>query len=65
MAIHNGDPTPDLIAIRYLETLTQVADGQATKIFLPMGATAILGSIAAMGEVFADSQKAPEGGPSV
>ncbi len=65
MAIHNGDPTPDLIAIRYLETLTQVADGQATKIFLPMETTAILGSIAAMGEVFADSQKSPEGGQSV
>lgn len=65
MAIHNGDPTPDLIAIRYLEALENVADGQATKIFLPMETTSILGSIAAMGEIFADSQKEPAGGSSV
>lgn len=65
MAIHNGDPTPDLIAIRYLEALERVADGQATKIFLPMETTAILGSIAAMGEVFADTKKAPEGAQNV
>jgi len=60
-AIHTGDPTPDLIAIRYLEALEQVADGQATKIFLPMETTAILGSIAAMGEVFAESKNNPAG----
>ena len=30
-AIHEGDPTPDLIAIRYLQTLEAVANGQATK----------------------------------
>ena len=35
-AIHTGDPTPDLIAIRYLEALQGIADGQATKIFLPV-----------------------------
>ncbi|MCY4035937.1 MAG: SPFH/Band 7/PHB domain protein, partial [bacterium] len=35
-AIHAGDPTPDLIAIRYLEALKNVADGNATKIFLPL-----------------------------
>ena len=56
-AIHEGDPTPDLIAIRYLTALEQVADGQATKIFLPLETSAILGSIAAMGEVFAETKK--------
>jgi regulator of protease activity HflC (stomatin/prohibitin superfamily) len=45
-AIHNGKPTNDLIAIKYLEALQKVADGQATKIFLPMETTGILGSIA-------------------
>ena len=34
-AIHEGNPTPDLLAIKYLEALQVVADGQATKIFLP------------------------------
>ncbi|MDJ0961192.1 MAG: SPFH domain-containing protein [Acidimicrobiia bacterium] len=51
-AIHNGDPTPDLIAIRYLEALQGISDGQATKIFLPMEMSGILGSVAAIGEVF-------------
>ncbi len=54
-AIHTGDPTPDLIAIRYLETLTQVADGQATKIFLPLDTTSVLGSIGAIAELFSDA----------
>jgi regulator of protease activity HflC (stomatin/prohibitin superfamily) len=51
-AIHNGDPTPDLIAIRYLESLRDIADGQATKIFLPMEMSGILGSVGAIGELF-------------
>ena len=56
-AIHTGDPTPDLIAIKYLEALQGIADGKATKIYLPMETTSILASIGAMGELFADSQK--------
>jgi regulator of protease activity HflC (stomatin/prohibitin superfamily) len=65
-AIHTGDPTPDLIAIRYLEALQGIADGQATKIYLPLETTSILASIGAMGELFADSQRdatAFENGP--
>ncbi len=54
-AIHNGNPTPDLIAIRYLETLQRVAEGQATKIFLPLETSGVLGSIAAIGEIFRES----------
>ncbi|MDR1726509.1 MAG: SPFH/Band 7/PHB domain protein [Acidobacteriota bacterium] len=51
-AIHNGRPTNDLIAIKYLEAIQKVADGQATKIFLPLETTGILGSIAGVGELF-------------
>ena len=51
LAIHNGDPTPDLIAIRYLEALQGIADGQATKIFLPLDTSGLLGSVAAIGEL--------------
>ena len=54
-AIHEGDPTPDLIAIRYLETLQGVADGQASKIFLPLDTSGVLGSVAAIGELFKDA----------
>mgnify|MGYP001813143346 FL=1 len=58
-AIHNGDPTPDLIAIQYLEALRAIADGQATKIFLPLETSGVLGAVAAVGEVFNDT-KDPE-----
>ncbi len=51
-AIHTGDPTDDLIAIRYLDALQGVANGNATKIFLPMEMSGILGSIGAIGELF-------------
>ena len=54
LAIHNGDPSEDLIAIRYLETLQGIANGQATKIFLPLDTSGVLGAVAAMGEMFKD-----------
>ena len=51
-AIHDGDPTPDLLAIKYLEALGTVADGRATKIFLPADMSATLGSLGAIAELF-------------
>jgi len=60
-AIHDGKPTNDLIAIRYLEALKEVANGTATKIFLPMEVSGILGSIGAIGEMF---KKDSDGGES-
>ncbi len=59
-AIHEGRPTNDLIAIKYLEALQKIADGQATKIFLPLEASGILGSIAGIGELL--KEKIPSGG---
>ena len=54
-AIHTGDPTPDLLAIKYMETLEEMADGRATKIFLPLDTSGVLGSIAAIGELFKEA----------
>ena len=51
-AIHKGNPTNDLIAVKYLEALQKVADGKATKIFLPLETSGVLGSIAGIGELF-------------
>jgi regulator of protease activity HflC (stomatin/prohibitin superfamily) len=51
-AIHTGDPTPDLIAIRYLEALQGIANGQASKVFLPVEMSGIMASIGAIGELF-------------
>jgi len=53
-AIHNGDPTPDLIAIQYLNALQGIADGKATKLFLPLETSGILGSLGAISEVFSN-----------
>ena len=58
-AIHDGRPTNDLIAIKYLEALQKIADGQATKVFLPLEASGILGSIAGIGELL--KEKIPSG----
>jgi regulator of protease activity HflC (stomatin/prohibitin superfamily) len=51
-SIHKGDPTNDLIAIKYLETLQAIANGQATKIFLPLEASGVLSSIGGVAELF-------------
>ncbi|MBN1383891.1 MAG: SPFH/Band 7/PHB domain protein [Elusimicrobia bacterium] len=56
-AIHSGKPTNDLIAIKYLETLEKVADGEATKIFLPLESSGVLGSIGGIAELFKDKKK--------
>lgn len=57
-AIHEGNPTQDLLAIKYLEALQGIADGQATKIFLPADLGATMGSIGAIAELFRSD---PEG----
>ncbi|MBV1730472.1 MAG: SPFH/Band 7/PHB domain protein, partial [Methanobacterium sp.] len=59
-AIHEGDPTNDLLAVKYLEALQKVADGQATKIFLPLETSGVLGSIAGIGELFQDKDSTPK-----
>ena len=67
-AIHEGDPTPDLIAIKYLEALEGIADGRATKLFLPMEMSGIASTIGALGELFNTNgdgsapARAPSGG---
>ncbi|MDR2708960.1 MAG: SPFH/Band 7/PHB domain protein [Elusimicrobiota bacterium] len=53
-AIHEGKPTNDLIAIKYLETLGQVADGKATKVFLPLETTGVTAAIGGIAELFKD-----------
>ncbi|MDR1400781.1 MAG: SPFH/Band 7/PHB domain protein [Endomicrobium sp.] len=56
-AIHEGKPTNDLIAIKYLEALGKVADGQATKIFLPLETSGVTASLGGIAELFKDTPK--------
>jgi regulator of protease activity HflC (stomatin/prohibitin superfamily) len=64
-AIHDGRPTDDLIAIKYLEALARIADGQATKIFLPVDTSSVMGSIAGVAELFRASNDPLPGPPPV
>ncbi len=50
-AIHEGDPSADLLAIKYLETLGRMADGQATKIFMPAELAGLAGAVSAVSEL--------------
>ena len=49
-AIHDGDPTSDLLAGRYLEALAQIADGRATKIVVPTEFSGVLGAVAGIAD---------------
>jgi len=53
-AIKEAKPDDKLIAIQYLETLKVVADGQATKLYLPYEASGILGALGGIRELFQD-----------
>ncbi len=63
-AIHEGRPTNDLLALKYLESLAAIADGKATKIFLPTEATAVLGALGGMAELLKSAQAASPNGPA-
>ncbi|MGC9366749.1 MAG: SPFH domain-containing protein [bacterium] len=56
-AIHKGNPTKDLITIKYLEALQKIADGKATKVFLPFEASGVLSSLGLVGEIFKNSSE--------
>ena len=61
-AIHEANPTTELIAIKYLEALTRMAGGQANTIFMPYEATATLGSLATVRELFQKGAEPKESG---
>jgi hypothetical protein len=64
-AIHEGQPTNDLLAIKYLEDVAGDRQRQATKIFLPTEATALLGALGGMAEMLQGPPKASTNGSSV
>lgn len=58
-AIHEGNPTPDLLAVKYLEALQGIANGRATKIFLPADMAGVMGSIGGIAELFNQNGEKP------
>ena len=56
-AIHEGNPDDGLIAVKYLESLEKIADGKATKVFLPLESSGVLGSVSGIAELFKEDKK--------
>nr|WP_320132059.1 SPFH domain-containing protein [uncultured Holophaga sp.] len=63
-AIHAGKPDQGLIAIRSLEALEKVAEGKATKIFLPADVGGALSAVGAAAEFFRQPLPPPAGTPA-
>jgi regulator of protease activity HflC (stomatin/prohibitin superfamily) len=62
-AIHAGNPTPDLLALKYIETLPQLAQGPAASLFLiPSDVAQALGGLATMGAAFRQGGDISAGG---
>ncbi len=51
-AINAANPTEPLIAIQYIDALKAIANGQASKVFVPYEASALLGSLGSIQELF-------------
>lgn len=56
-AIHEGNPDDGLIAVKYLESLEKIADGKASKVFLPLESSGVLGSVAGIAELFKENKE--------
>jgi len=50
-SIHESRPTKDIIMLKYLEALGKMADGKATKIFMPVETAGMLSGVGAIGEM--------------
>ena len=50
-AIHDGGATNDVLTLKYLDALRAIADGQATKIFLPSDMSGLFGTIGGLAEM--------------
>ena len=60
-AMHDGNPTRDILALKYLEALARVSDGQSTKIFLPTEMSGLFGAVGGLAELLrADGDAEPE-----
>ena len=54
-ALHEGRPTPDILAIKYIEALSIMANGVATKIVVPVDSAGLVGALAGVAEVLRPS----------
>jgi regulator of protease activity HflC (stomatin/prohibitin superfamily) len=64
-AIHAGKPNNELITLKYLEMLPELAKGEANKIFLPYEASGVISSLAAMVEGIKDNARSTKKMPEM
>jgi regulator of protease activity HflC (stomatin/prohibitin superfamily) len=62
-AIHDGKPDAALIAIKYLETMQAISQGDANKIFIPYQAIDTLGALGMVQEMLKRKDGTPPRGP--
>ena len=64
-AIHDGNPSPDLLSYQYIQNLPRVADGQSMKLMIiPSDAVATMGAVAALGAGFQSGEDTAADGPA-
>ena len=51
-----NNATKYLIALKYLEALQRVANGNATKVFLPFESAGVLGALGAVSDIWSGKQ---------
>src|SRR4030095_10306131 len=59
-AIHESTPDTPLLTIKYLEALTAMADGRATKIVVPTELAGIAGSLTAVADLLNRRKRATD-----
>ena len=64
-AIRNANPDERIIAIQYMEALKALADGRASKLFIPYEATALLGALGTIQNIFTDQMGSSEAPPTL
>ena len=64
-AIHDGDPSADLLTYQYIQALPKVADGQGmTLLLVPSDAIGSMGAVTALGSALRIGQDASASGPT-
>ncbi len=58
-AIHDGNPTGDLLTLRYIDALRSIADGNATKIFMPLELQGMASAAGSFAEMMQSGRVAP------
>lgn len=59
-AMHDGNPTSDILALKYLDALARISEGRATKIFLPTEMSGLFGAVGGLAELLRADEDASE-----